>query len=117
MHEIWCLGSDGIACEVHPIARVDVSARVVGQFLPDYLAKNGCRIPILSQIFINGSVEILDTPNFSVDPCLLRISWIPMIQQVGETVVTPFRTGPFSRGGAYIKVSVPWRDAIPAHPA
>ena len=41
MHEIWCLGSDGITREVHPTAQVDVGNGVVGQLLFDYLSENG----------------------------------------------------------------------------
>ena len=64
MHEIWCLSSDRITREVHPTAQLDVSAGVIGQFLSDYLAENGRRIPILGQISINGSVEYLGIPDF-----------------------------------------------------
>ena len=95
MHEIWCLGSDDITIEVIPTAQVDVGAEVVGQFSSNYLAKNWRRTPIFGQNFINESVELLVIPNFSVDPCLLRISCVPTIPQVGETVVPPIRTGPF----------------------
>ena len=64
MHEIWCLGSDDITREVHPTAQVDVGAGVVGQFLPNYLSENGRTIPILGQIFFNGSVALLGIPYF-----------------------------------------------------
>ena len=68
MHEIWCLSSNGITREVHPTAQVDVGAGVVGQFLYDYLALNGHIIPIIGQISINGSVELLGIPNFFSGP-------------------------------------------------
>ena len=64
MHEFWCLRSDGITREVQPTAQVDVGAGVVGHFLPNYLTENGCRIPIIGQISINGSVEYLGIPEF-----------------------------------------------------
>ena len=34
------------------------------QFLSNYLAENGRRIPILGQISINGSVKLLGIPNY-----------------------------------------------------
>ena len=37
-------------------------------------------------------------PTEPVDLCLLRMSWIHIIPQVGETVIPPIRTGPFYRG-------------------
>ena len=33
-----------------------------------------------------------------VDPCILEISLLPMIPQVGDTVVPPIRIGEFSLG-------------------
>ena len=32
-----------------------------------------------------------------VDPCILKISWLPMIPQVGEALVPSIRTGEFRR--------------------
>ena len=99
MHDIWFFCYDEITGEVHPIARVDVGSGVEGEFLSNYLAENGRRIPILVQISIDGSVEILGTPKISVDQFLLRIYWLPMIPQVGETVVPPIGTGLFPAHG------------------
>ena len=33
MHKIWCLISDGVTCEVHPTAQIDVGAETFGQFV------------------------------------------------------------------------------------
>ena len=100
MHKIYCLGYDGITCELHPTAQVYVGAGSVGQLFSDYLAENGRRIFILGQIPINGSVKFLGIFNFhrTSGPFLLRISELPMIPQAGYTVVTPIRTGPLSQG-------------------
>ena len=35
MHEVWCFGSDGITCEIHPEEQVDIGDGVVGQFSYD----------------------------------------------------------------------------------
>ena len=35
IHEVFDFGEDGITCEVHPTAQVDVSNRVVGEFATD----------------------------------------------------------------------------------
>ena len=64
MHEVWDFGDDVITCEVRPTAQVDVGAGVVGQFLSNYFTENGHIIPILSQKFINGSVECLGITKF-----------------------------------------------------
>ena len=64
MHEIWCLGSDGITCEVQATARIDVCAETVGQFATKYITENGRRIPIIGQISINGSVKLLGIPDY-----------------------------------------------------
>ena len=50
--------------EVQPIARLDVSYGVVGEFSSEYLAESGRRIPILGRISINGNVEYLGVPDF-----------------------------------------------------
>ena len=64
MHEVWDFGFDRITCEVHIKAQVDVSDGVVGYLFPNYLTESGRRVPILSQIPINGSVKYLGTPDF-----------------------------------------------------
>ena len=33
IHEFWAFGDDGVTIEVHPTARVDITARVVLEFL------------------------------------------------------------------------------------
>ena len=63
MHEIWCFGYSVITHEVHPTAQVYVGAGFVGKFLSNYPDENRRRIPILGQISINGSVELLGIPN------------------------------------------------------
>ena len=63
MNEICRFGSNRITCEVHPTARVYFGTGVVGQFLSNYLAEIGHRIPILEKISINGSVELLGIPD------------------------------------------------------
>ena len=64
MHEVWCFGSNSSTREFHPAAQVYVGAGAVGQFLSNYLTENGRIIPILGQIFINGSVEYMRIPDF-----------------------------------------------------
>ena len=67
---------------------------------PIKLLKMGVESPLSAKF---SSIEV---SNFSVspvsaepvDPCLLKVSWVPMIPQVGEAVVPTMRTGPFSRG-------------------
>ena len=105
MHEIWCLSSDRITREVHPTAQLDVSAVVIGQFLSNYLAKNGRRIPILGQICINGSVKCLGIPKFH------RTSG-PMYT---ENILAPHDTTGWGarRFSVYMGSLVLWKFGIP----
>ena len=63
-HEVWDFGDDGVTCELHPIAQVDVGAGIVREFATNYLTESGRRIPIFGRIYINGSVEWLGVPDF-----------------------------------------------------
>ena len=118
MHEVRDLGSSGITCEVHPTAQVNSDAGFVGEFFSDYLTESGCRVPIIGQISINGSVEYLGIPDFHrtgapfwadniLAPCS---SW-------GDGDTTTNQNWVIQPGGAYVSVSVPCCGAVPTHPA
>ena len=62
MHKIWCLGSNGITCEVHLTAQIDVIAETVRQFATQYFAENGRRISIIDQISVKRSIKRLGIP-------------------------------------------------------
>ena len=64
INEMWCLGSDGVTREIHPKAQVEVDAGTVVQFKTNYLYGNGRIIPMVGQLSINGSVQLLDIPDF-----------------------------------------------------
>ena len=99
MHEIWCLGSDGITHELHPKAQVYVNAGNVGQFSTNYLSKNSRRIPFLGQSSINGSVNLLGIPNFrrTSGPMFIENLLAPYDTTGWGDSGTPIRTGPLSR--------------------
>ena len=61
---MWCLGYDSATCENHTTARVEVAAGTVLQFTTNYLSENWRRIPIVVQLYINRSVQLLGIPNF-----------------------------------------------------
>ena len=117
MHEVWCFSPDIITREVHPVAQVDVGAKVVGHLLSDSLTENGCRIPILGQISNNGSVEYLVIPDFhraggtfwSDNNLVPRSTW-------GNGGNTTNQNWGIQPGGAYNKVSVTWCGAVPSRP-
>ena len=100
MHEIRYLGSGGVTREVHPTVLLDVGYGVVEQFLSDYLAENGRRIPILDQIFINGGVELLVIPDFrrTSGPMYTDNILAPHDITGWVSSVPPIRTGYFSMG-------------------
>ena len=54
---------DNISCKVHPKSQVQVIYGTVGEFLTDYIAKNGRIIQIIRQIPINYSVQFLGVPD------------------------------------------------------
>ena len=58
-HELWCLDLDGINSEVHPTVHVDFLAGTVGDFVTDYLDKNGSRIDIIGKLSVNNGVQFL----------------------------------------------------------
>ena len=91
----------------------------MGQFTTNKLAENGRIIPIIGQISINGSAELLGIPDFSekVDCCLLKTCKHPICLLAGDTSISPIRTGELAWGGLYINVSVPWVSNVPACPA
>ena len=60
INKMWCLGSDGVTSKIHPKAQVEVAAGTVGQFTTNYISGNGRIIPIVGQLSINESVELLD---------------------------------------------------------
>ena len=62
IHEVWCLGLDGIICEVHPTAHVEVPVITDEEFVTNYLHENGRRIHIIRQLSINDSVNFLVFP-------------------------------------------------------
>ena len=115
MHEVWDFSSDGIMCEVHPTARVDVGAGVVGEFSSDYHTESGRRVPIIGQISINGSVEHLGIPDFhrtggpfwAANILATHSSW------EGGVTNTNQNWGIHPRG-SYGRVSVLWRGAVSA---
>ena len=41
IHELWCHGIDGLCCEVHPTARIDISVGNTGELVTEYLISNG----------------------------------------------------------------------------
>ena len=84
-------------------------------YRPITLLKMGVESPLLAKICINGSVEFLGIPYFSVYPCLLGISWLPMIPQIGEMVVPPIRTGVFPTRGD-LTATFPYRGVLTSLP-
>ena len=97
MHEVWCFGLKGITHEVHPTVQVDVGAGVIGEFLYNYLTKNGRRIPILGKFQLMEMLNNLKLPASTelVDLFGMTIYWIHAL--VREAVV-PIKNGEFGRG-------------------
>ena len=77
IHKIWCPSSDGITRGVHLTAQIYVGAATVGPFTTNFLSENECNIPVIRQIYINGSVKILD---ISADAWGCRLPFIENVQ-------------------------------------
>ena len=100
INEMMCLGSDGVTRKIHPKAQVEVAAGTVGQFTTNYLSGNGRILPIVGQLSINGSFQLLDIPNFvrkKVDCSLLKTCKLPLCPLVGGTPIHPIITIELSR--------------------
>ena len=114
MHEVWCFGSDGITREFHPTAQVNFGAVVVGQFSSDNLTENGRRIPFISQISINGSVEYLGIHNFHRTNGPMWVDNLLDTRSILGDCGTPNYNWPLSQLRFF---SVLWRGAVHARPA
>ena len=119
IHEIWRLSSDGVTCEVHLAAQIDVGTETVEQFTANYLAKNGRRIPVIGQISINRSVEPLSIP---ADAWGCGLPFIENVQAPTDTTGwghggTSNQNWGVTLGVSYSIVSVAWGSTIPARSA
>ena len=61
-NKLWWHGIGGICREVHPTARIDIPDWSVGEFITEYLSKNGRCNRIIGEIPINGSVQFIGIP-------------------------------------------------------
>ena len=116
IHKVWAFGSNGIMCEVHPTARVDVGSVVVGEFLSDYITGSGHRIPIIGQISINGSVEYLgitDLHRTSGPFCDANL--LAPCSSWGEGGTTTNQNWVVQHGGLFGIVSVLWSRPFSVH--
>ena len=118
VNEVWNLGEDSVTPKVHCIAKVDINAGFVCKFSTNYLTENGFKTSIFFKNSINGIFEFLGVPDplrtngpYWIDNILVPIkSW-----GVGGTLKN-LNWG--SRPGVRCdSVSVPWRGAVPSHPA
>ena len=55
--KMWCLGLYTIGQEVHPTTHVEILDGTIGEFVTDYLAKNGLRIENIGKLSVNNSVQ------------------------------------------------------------
>ena len=72
-----CLDYGSVTREFLPTAQIDVGVETVGQFSTHYFSENGRRIPITSQIPINGSVKLL---GITADAWGCRLPFIENVQ-------------------------------------
>ena len=90
----------------------------MGEFLSYYLTKSGCRVPILSQISINGSVEYLGIPDFHRTGGKF---WAANLLAPRSCCVDGGTSTNYNlvikSGVPYGSVSDPWRGAVPTCPA
>ena len=59
IHELWCLGLDGISHESHPTDQVEVIAGIIEEFLTNFFLENAHIILIIGKISVYNSVQIL----------------------------------------------------------
>ena len=59
IHVLWCHGIDRICHKVLPYQRIEIPDGTVGEFVTDYISKNGRRNQIIGELSINGSVKLI----------------------------------------------------------
>ena len=59
IHQLWYYDIDGICHKVHTEAHVDIPDGTVGEFVTEYISKNGQRNHIIGELSINGSVQFI----------------------------------------------------------
>ena len=63
IHKVWGLVLYGIIRKVHPTAQLEVTSGTVGEFVTNYLSKNGHIIQIIRQLYVNDSIQFLGVPD------------------------------------------------------
>ena len=118
IHEIWCLGYNGVTHEFHTTAQIYDVAETVGQFLTQNLSENGRRISFIDQISINGSVEILGIPAEAWECGFTFIDNIqaPTVTSGWGGVDTSNQNWRFTLGGPYGNDTVAWGSNVPDRP-
>ena len=56
-HELWYHGLDGLSCDVHYTARIEIPTGSVREFITEYLTPYGRQNRIIGQCYVNGSVQ------------------------------------------------------------
>ena len=87
------------------------------KFTTDYLVKNGYRIPIVGELSINGSVQLLGIPDF------VRNSELSFFQDLqAPTVTSGWGDADTSNkkrgvipGGPYINIVAAWVSTVTSH--
>ena len=118
INEMWYLVSNGINSKIHPTAQVEVGDGTMGQFTTKFLAKNGRRIPIIGQLYINRSFQILGMPNIVRNSGLLFIENLqaPTVPSCwGDADIYNHNWG-VSPGVTYSNVAFSWGSTVPARP-
>ena len=119
MHEIYCLGSDGVTREFHLTLQIYVRNETVGKIVTQYFTENGRRIPFIGQISVNRSAKLLGIPTDAwrcVFPFLDNVLG-PTVPHGREDNDTSNQNWTVIPGGAYNNVSVMWSGAVPVCPA
>ena len=89
----------------------------MGKFTTDYLVKNGYRIPIVGELSINGSVQLLGIPDF------VRNSELSFFQNLqAPTVTSGWGDADTSNkklgvipGGPYRNIAAAWVSTVTTH--
>ena len=119
MHEIWCLGFNGVTHEVHTTAQVDVRAGTVGNFTTNCLAEKGCIIAINQPNSHQWKCQVFGYPQFPKNQWIHVNRESPISQwyhRLGTRcyLQSELRSYP---GVTYHNVSVAWHGAVLTHPA
>ena len=119
IYKMCCLRLDNTTLKAYPTAQLEVIAVILGEFITNYFAENGSRIPIIGQLSINNSVQFLGIPDHGGEGGL---SFLYNLQAPAEATWwgsghTSIQNWGGSMFGPYSMTNVAWGASVNPRPS